>query len=149
MDIVRVAVAYDDGNIGGHFGHAETFAVYEYNFGLDTLEATMNSVQKKLVDSSALHGHSEMAKLMMDEKIDAVLVGSMGPEARAALLSAGIIPVIGYEGPADLGADLLVLGRLPGMDGASESNCGGGCGGGCGGCGGGCGDGDGGCGCGC
>ena len=27
---MKVAVAYDNGEIFGHFGHCETFAVYEY-----------------------------------------------------------------------------------------------------------------------
>ena len=83
-----------------------------------------------------------MADLMKAEHVDAVLSGSMGGEAKALLLSYGIVPVVGYCGDADTAAELLVLGRLPIVPG-------GGCGG-CSGCGGSCGEGeDGDCGCGC
>ena len=90
-----------------------------------------------------------MADLMRENDVDAVIVSQMGDEARALLLSAGIVPVLGYCGGADMAADMLVSGLLsisPEFDGGG---CGGGCGGGGGGCGGGCGSADdGGCECG-
>ena len=116
-----IAVAYDEGNIGEHFGHAKCFALYNY-FGEDT-----GSVEKKLVDCSDKHGHADMAQLMKDNSVDAVLVGNMGAEAKALLLSYGIVPVVGYQGDADTAADLLVSGQLPIVEGGT-------CGGGCGGC---------------
>ena len=136
---MKVAVSYKDGEIFEHFGHAETFAIYD--FDLDNMEKST----KKLIDVSALSGHQAMADRMRDEGVDAVLCGNMGAAAKAQLLSYGIVPVIGYCGDADTGAELLVLGRLPLAPG--EGDCGCGCGGDCGGgCGGGCG---GSCGCGC
>jgi predicted Fe-Mo cluster-binding NifX family protein len=84
-----------------------------------------------------------MADLMREKQVDAVLCGNMGPEAKSLLLSYGIIPVVGYCGNADMAADMLITGQLPGMGDD------GGCGGNCGGCGGGCHHDDGGdCGCG-
>ena len=68
-----------------------------------------------------------MAELMQDEGVDAVLAGNMGGEAKAALLSLGIVPVAGFCGPADLAADLLVLGKLPINGGEGDSGRGGGC----------------------
>ena len=142
-----VAVSYKDGEIYEHFGHAECFAIYTF----DLLD--MSKSRKKLIDVTDLHGHQAMADLMKAEHVDAVLSGSMGGEAKALLLSYGIVPVVGYCGDADTAAELLVLGRLP-ID-PNAATCGGGCGGcsGCSGCGdvdeGGCGCGDGGCGCGC
>lgn len=133
---MKVAIAYKDGEIYQHFGHCEMFAIYDY-YGETTAECS-----KKLVDSSNCQGHQAMAELMRDNGVDAVLAGNMGDEARAALLSMGIVPIIGYMGDADTAADLLVTGQLP----TNESA--GGCGGGCSGCGGSCGDGCGG-GCGC
>ena len=137
---MKVAVAYQDGEIFGHFGHCETFAIYNY-YGETTAEC-----EKKLVDSSDRHGHQAMAELMRQQGVDAVLAGNMGPEAQAALLSMGIVPVVGYSGHADTAADLLVTGQLPvGEDYGGCGGCGGGCGGGdegdCG-CGGGCGCGE-------
>ncbi len=144
---MKIAVSYKDGEIYEHFGHAECFAVYDF----DLLD--MDKSTKKLIDVTDRHGHKAMADLMKAEGIDAVLSGSMGGEAKAMLLSYGIVPVVGYCGDADTAAELLVLGRLP-ID-PNAPTCGGGCGG-CSGCGGGCGDGEdsacgcgGDCGCGC
>lgn len=137
-----IAVAWDNGNIGEHFGHASMFALYNY------AGANPEECKKRLIDCSDRHGHADMAKLMRENNVDAVIVGRMGSEARSALLSLGIVPVAGYEGDADTAADLLITGRLPIMD--EDGACGGGCGGGCGGCHGCHGeDDDGECGCGC
>ena len=122
---MRIAVAYDNGEIGLHFGHAEMFAVYDYTDG-DVSRCT-----KRLVETGERHGHEAMAALMQAEGVDAVISGNMGGEAKAALLSLGIVPIAGFEGPADLAADLLVLGRLPLTGGENFS---GGCGGSCSGC---------------
>ena len=123
---MRIAVAYDNGEIGLHFGHAEMFAVYDYEDG-DVSRCT-----KTLVETSERHGHQAMAELMQSQNVDVVISGNMGGEAKAALLSLGIVPIAGFEGPADLAADLLVLGRLP--IGGGENFSGGGCAGGCSGC---------------
>jgi predicted Fe-Mo cluster-binding NifX family protein len=125
---MRIAVAYDNGLIGAHFGHADTFAIYDFE------DADVARCTKRLVPTGERHGHQDMADLMRDEKVDAVISGNMGGEAKAALLSLGIVPVAGFEGPADLAADLLVLGRLP-INGADAGFEGGGsCNGSCSGC---------------
>ena len=131
---MRVAVAYQDGEIFEHFGHAALFAIYDYP------NADASRCTKKLVETGERHGHQAMAELMRDEKVDAVIAGNMGGEAKAALLGLGIVPITGYCGSADDAADLLILGQLPLMPG---EGCGGGCGG-CSGC-----HGDEGCDCGC
>ena len=131
---MKIAVTYKDGEIYEHFGHCETFAIYDY------AQADVNQVTKVLVDCTDRHGHQAMADLMREQGVDAVICGNMGAEARALLLSYGIIPVAGYCGDADTAADMLITGQLPIFDDAGA------CGGGCGGCGG---DDDGGCGCGC
>lgn len=121
-----IAVAYDAGNIGEHFGHADMFALYDYpNYEVE-------QCTKRLIDCSDRHGHAAMAELMRENKVDMVLVGRMGPEAKSMLLSFGIVPVVGYCGDADTAADLLITGQLPldGME-AESCGCGGGCGGGC------------------
>ena len=120
-----IAVGYDEGNIGEHFGHATTFALYNYT------GATVDECEKTLLDVSGLHGHQHMADAMKEHGVDAVMTQQMGGEAKALLLSYGIVPVVGYQGDADTAADMLVTGQLPIVDGGT-------CGGGCGGCGGGC-----------
>lgn len=132
---MKIAVAYKDGEIFEHFGHCEMFAIYEYT-GEYVDECT-----KTLVDCGDRHGHKDMAELMKEQGVDAVICGNMGAEAKSLLLSMSIVPVAGYCGDADTAADMLVTGRLPVVDGAGA------CSGGCGGCSG-CHDDGGDCGCG-
>ena len=124
---MRIAVAYDNGLIGMHFGQADMFAVYDY------ADADVNRCVKHLVPCGERRGHEAMAQLMREQQVDAVISGSMGGEAKAALLSLGIVPVAGFEGPADLAADLLLLGKLP-IAGSDGDFAGGACGGSCSGC---------------
>ena len=132
---MRVAVAYDNGEIYGHFGHCETFAIYEYG-------EYVHECTKTLVSTEGRSGHQAMADLMREQDVMAVICGQMGGEAKALLLSYGIVPVVGYSGDADTASDLLVTGQLP-------VSPGGGCGGGCScGCGSDCGGENGSCGCG-
>ena len=72
-----------------------------------------------------------------------MIVGNMGGEGKAALLSYGIVPIVGYSGDADTASDLLVTGQLP----TSPADGGCGCAGHEEGCG--CGGAEGGCSCGC
>ena len=118
---MKVAVAYNNGEIHGHFGHCEMFAVYEYG-------EYVTDCQKTLVETGDRQGHQAMADLMKEQGVEAVIAGNMGPEAKAALLSMGIVPIAGFAGSADDAADLLILGQLPLM------GEGGGCSGGCAGC---------------
>ena len=134
---MKIAVAYQDGEIFGHFGHCPMFAVYEYG-------DYVHECTKTLVDTSALSGHQQMADKTKELGVDAVIVGNMGGEAKAALLSEGIVPIVGYSGDADTASDLLVTGQLP--TGPADGGCG--CGGGSCSCGGECSP-EGGCSCGC
>ena len=133
---MKIAVAYENGEIYAQFSPCPQFALYEYGEYVD-------DCVKTLIDTSDLEGDAAMADKMKELDVDAVLCGYMNGGCRALLLSAGIVPVAGYSGHADTASDLLVTGRLPAL--SSQGGCGGGCGGGCS-CGGGCGDE--GCGCG-
>ena len=82
---MKIAVSYKDGEIYEHFGHAECFAIYDFNL------QDMSQSTKRLIDVTDRHGHEAMAQLMKAEGIDAVLSGSMGGEAKAMLLSFGIV----------------------------------------------------------
>ena len=138
---MKIAVAYENGEIFGHFGHCAMFAIYEYG-------EYVHECTKTLVETGGRQGHQAMADLMREQEVDAVIAGNMGGEAKALLLSYGIVPVAGYSGDADTAADLLVTGQLPITpgEGGGCSSCAGNCAGGsdggegcsCGGCGCGC-----------
>ena len=78
---MKVAVAYNNGQIGEHFGHAECFAIYDYQ------DTNVDSCVKKLIDCTDRHGHQAMADLMRENDVDAVIVSQMGDEARIKILS--------------------------------------------------------------
>ena len=117
---MKVAVAYENGEIYGHFGHCETFAIYEYG-------EYVHECTKTLIETGDRHGHEAMADLMREQGVAAVICGNMGGEAKALLLSYGIVPVAGYSGDADTAADLLVTGQLPVTPGGGACSCSGGC----------------------
>ena len=117
---MKVAVAWQDGEIHEHFGHCPMFAVYEYG-------EYVSDCEKKLVDTSMLSGHSQMAEKMKELGVDAVIAGNMGGSGKAELLSMGIVPIVGYSGDADTAADLLVTGQLPMNPADGGSSCGGSC----------------------
>lgn len=122
---MKIAVAYDNGEIYGHFGHCGMFATYEYG-------EYVSDCTKRLVPTEGRSGHKAMADLMKEQGVDAVICGNMGDEARSLLLSYGIVPVIGYSGDADTASDLLVTGQLPLTPDAGGCGCG--CGGAADGC---------------
>ena len=130
---MRIAVAYDNGEIGLHFGHAEMFAVYDYEaLFLESIARIVemeNILKGKPGDLKALLAAKKMgfADRTVAElwNMDELSVWKLRREN-------GIVPIAGFEGPADLAADLLVLGRLP--IGGGENFSGGGCAGGCSGC---------------
>ena len=73
-----IAVSYKDNEIFEHFGHAEMFAVYKTN------DDNTELVSKEIVEVKE-SGHQAVADLMDSLNVDAVIVGSIGVHARAAL----------------------------------------------------------------
>lgn len=126
---MRIAVVYDNGQIGSMFSQAKEYAIYDYE-GTDVFSCT-----KTVMDTSDMSGNTAMLSMMLGLRVDAVICQRMDEEAYTALLSRGVIPVLGFAGSADVAADMLCEGTLP-IFGSDE---GGGCGGSCGSCGGGCG----------
>ena len=117
---MKIAVAYQNGEIFGHFGHCPQFAVYEYG-------EYVTDCTKTLVDTSMISGHHAMAAKMRELGVDAVIAGNMGGQGKAELLSLGIVPIIGFSGDADTASDLLVTGQLPVEGSGSGCGCGGSC----------------------
>ena len=139
---MKIAVTYENGNVFQHFGHTETFKVYEVEDG--------KIVSSKVVGSDGA-GHEALAGLLAGHEIDVLICGGIGGGAQAALAAQGIELCAGAQGDADAAVEAYLRGELVNT-GANcdhhdhhdheEGGCGGGCGddgeGGCGGCGGGC-----------
>ena len=144
LQIMRIAVTYENGEIFQHFGHTETFKVYEVED---------NKVVSSEVIGSNGTGHGALAGLLEDRKIDVLICGGIGGGAQNALAEHGIELCAGASGSADEAVEAYLRGELvnsgANCDHHGEGhNCGshedghcgsheGGCGsdkGGCGGC---------------
>ena len=87
--IMRIAVAYENGNVFQHFGHTETFKVYEVENG--------KIVNFSIVGSNGT-GHGALAGLLNDKGIDMLICGGIGGGAQAALSEKGIELCAGASG---------------------------------------------------
>lgn len=131
---MKIAVAYDNGNVFQHFGKSEMFKIYDVEDG--------QIVSGEVMDSNGV-GHEALAGLLAELGVRVVICGGMGAGAQAALEEAGIEAVSGAEGNADEAVEKYLKGELvsAGMNcdhhhEEEEGHSCGGCGGGCGGCGG-------------
>ncbi|MCR5755257.1 MAG: DUF134 domain-containing protein [Acetatifactor sp.] len=109
--IMRVAVAYDNGNVFGHFGRTEQFKVYDIE-------------EEKVVDTQILGTNGEgcgaLAGILNIAKVDTLICGGIGGGAQRALQEAGIAIYAGVNGSADDAVDALIAGTI---DASSEANC--------------------------
>ena len=141
MQVMKIAVTYDNGNVFQHFGKTEFFKVYEVED---------NKVVSSEVIGSNGTGHGALAGLLADRNVDVLICGGIGGGAQAALAEAGVELCAGAEGDTDQVVEAYLKGELV-STGANcdhhhgeDHSCGDhgeehSCGGGCGSCGGGCG----------
>lgn len=127
---MRIAVTYDNGNIFQHFGHTESFKIYETEEG--------KIVSSEVIGSEG-SGHGALAGLLDKNGIDVLICGGIGNGAIDALNDAGIEVYAGISGSTDEAVNAFLAGELV----PSGANCShhdeeGGCAGSCGGCSGGC-----------
>lgn len=157
---MKIAVAYENGQVFQHFGHSKNFKVYE---------TEGNNIVKAEVIGADGAGHSEQAAALKNMGVEVVICGGIGNGAVTALSEAGIDVYSGADGEADASVEAYLNGDLAsagvncdhhhnngdghgcghcGNHDEEESGCGhcgdetdadSGCGHGCGGCGGSCG----------
>lgn len=123
---MRVAVAYDDGNIFSRFGETKFFKLYE-------LEG--KSVVREVVVPAFGEGHEALAACLGDYGANVLICGGIGGSARVALGEAGILVFGGVIGKADVAVQAFLNGTL---NASPEAGCGEACSGQCDGCGEGC-----------
>ena len=101
--IMRVAVTYENGQIFQHFGHTETFKVYDVEDN--------KVVASEVVDTNG-QGHGALAGVLNVLKVDVLICGGIGGGAQAALAEAGIQLFGGVSGDADEAVAAYLAGSL-------------------------------------
>ena len=100
---MKIAVTYNNGQIFQHFGHTETFKVYQVEDGKVASSA--------ILDSSG-SGHGALASLLRSQGVDALICGGIGGGAKTALAQAGVTLYGGVSGSADQAVADLLAGKL-------------------------------------
>ncbi len=101
--MMRIAVAYENGEVFQHFGHTKQFQVYDVENG--------RVMSSETVDAGG-SGHGALAGVLSALHVDALICGGIGGGAQAALAAAGIQLYGGVSGSADAAAAALAAGNL-------------------------------------
>lgn len=91
-DTMRIAVTYENGMIGQHFGHTEEFKLY------DVEESRI--IRQQLISNNG-QGHGMLAGVLKEADADLLICGGIGMGARMALQEAGIGLIPSVQGNAD------------------------------------------------
>ncbi len=100
---MRIAVTYENGDIFQHFGHTESFKVYEVEDG--------KVVSSEVIGNEGA-GHGALAKLLSGKAIDVLICGGIGGGAQTALMEQGIELCAGASGSADEAVEAYLRGEL-------------------------------------
>ena len=125
---MKVAAAYENGEVFQHFGHTKQFKVCEIEDG--------KVVSSEIVETNG-QGHSALADFLHEQAVSTVICGGIGEGAQAALTEQGIELFAGVSGQADEAVEKYIKGELT-STGANcdhhgeEGSCGGHEDGGCG-----------------
>lgn len=88
----RIAVTYENGMVGQHFGHTEQFKLYDVEEG--------KIVREQIISSNG-EGHGMLAGVLKEAQTDLLICGGIGMGARMALEEAGISLIPGTQGSAN------------------------------------------------
>lgn len=108
---MKIAVTYENGNVFQHFGHTEEFKVYDIE--------NNKIISTEIVSSNEL-GHSALAYLLEENKINVLICGGIGGCAIGALREYGIELYAGIQGNADKAVEDYLNGSLIQIN---EANC--------------------------
>ncbi len=102
-NVMRIAVAYENGEIFQHFGHSQQFKLYDIENG--------KIVSEQVMDTNG-QGHGALAGLLSGAQADILICGGIGMGAQNALNEAGIKLYGGVTGNADEAVKSYLEGRL-------------------------------------
>ena len=97
--IMRIAVTYENGQIFQHFGHTETFKIYDVEEG--------KVVHSEVVNTNG-SGHGALAGILNALNADVLICGGIGGGAQTALAAAGIKLFGGVSGDADKAVEAFI-----------------------------------------
>ena len=103
VQIMRIAVTYENGNIFQHFGHTQQFKVYDVQD---------NKILSSEVVDTLGSGHGALAGVLTALNADILICGGIGGGAQMALAAAGIRLFGGVSGNADEAVKALITGQL-------------------------------------
>ena len=101
--MMRIAVAYENGEVFQHFGHSEHFKLYDVEDD--------KIIREQIVDTHG-RGPGALAGFLQAARVDALICGGIGMGAQMALADAGIRLYAGVQGAADEAARALAAGTL-------------------------------------
>ncbi|MEG1639343.1 MAG: NifB/NifX family molybdenum-iron cluster-binding protein, partial [Ruthenibacterium sp.] len=96
---MKIAVTYENGAVFQHFGHTETFKIYDIEGGKVKTSA--------VVDTNG-SGHGALADFLRAHGVDTLICGGIGGGAQTALAQAGIKLFGGVSGSADEAVNALI-----------------------------------------
>ena len=100
---MKIAVPFSNGEVFQHFGHTESFKLYE-------IEANQ-VVGSEIIDTNG-SGHEALAGFLTELSVNVLLCGGIGGGAQAALSAAGIEICSGAVGDADAAVQAYLNGEL-------------------------------------
>ena len=100
---MKIAVTYENGEIFQHFGHTETFKIYDVTDGKIT--------GTQIVDTNG-NGHGALAGFLVENGVDTLICGGIGGGAQNALAQVGIRLFGGVSGNADDAVNAFLSGNL-------------------------------------
>ncbi len=100
---MRIAVTYENGSVGQHFGRTAEFKLYDIENG---------EIVKEQVISTNGQGHGMLAGILKEAEADQLICGGIGMGARNALEECGIDLHPGVTGDADEAVKAYLAGTL-------------------------------------
>lgn len=101
---MKLAITYENGMVGQHFGHTEQFAIFEIN---DQKEIVANEI----INTNGA-GHGALAGFLKERNVDVLICGGIGMGARVALEEVGIELLPGVTGDIDEVVEAYLKGSL-------------------------------------
>ena len=100
---MRIAVTYDNEQIFQHFGHTESFKIYDVEDN--------KVVSTEIIDTNG-SGHGALANFLSALNVEVLICGGIGGGAQNALAQAGIKLFGGVQGYADNAVEDYLSGML-------------------------------------